>query len=99
MKTGRISGLLLGPRSLKLSQRSWYLVTTRVFFHRSVENLAAMRPDVLFIVHTKDSASPWVEYKVTRSFSSATNNDDIIMHFAGTQKPFQNNCWYALTLS
>jgi len=47
MKMGRNSGLLLGPQSLKgmalvqLSQHTWYLAMTRVFFQGSVENLAA----------------------------------------------------------
>jgi len=40
----------------------WHLLTTRVFFQGSVENLAATEPDVL---------SPQVEYKVTHSSSSA----------------------------
>jgi len=37
-------------------RRTWYLVTMRVFFQGSVESLAATRPDMLFIVHMKDSA-------------------------------------------
>ena len=59
---GKKGVLLLGPQSLKgvalvqLSQCTWFLVMMRVFFEGSVENLAATRLDVLFIVHTIDSA-------------------------------------------
>jgi len=55
-------GYLLGPRNLKgmalvqLSQRTWCLVTARVFFQSSVRNVAAMQLDVLFILHARDSA-------------------------------------------
>lgn len=76
-KIGRNSGLLLHPWNLKgvalvqLSQRTWYLVTTRIFFHSSVENLAVIWLDVLFMVHWKILLSPQVEYKVIHSSSSA----------------------------
>ena len=41
---------LNGMALVQLSQRTWYLATTRVFLQDSVENLAATRPDELFIV-------------------------------------------------
>jgi len=47
------------------------IVTTRVFFQASVENVAAMWPDVVFKVNVKDYASP-VTKLCTYSSSSAT---------------------------
>jgi len=38
---------------VQLSQCTWYLVMARVFFQGSVENLAAMRLNVLFMFHAK----------------------------------------------
>jgi len=58
--TARVCDELLqglnGMALVQLSQCTWYLATTRVFLQGSVENLAATQPDMLFIVHAKDSA-------------------------------------------
>lgn len=57
------------------------IVTTRVFFQASVENVAAMWPDVVFKVNSKGYASPWVEYKVMYMlFLFHLNNIDVIIH-------------------
>ena len=73
---GRNCGLLLGPQSLKgvalvwLSQRAWYLVTTRVFLLVSVET---WRDQMCYLQYMrKILLSPRVEYEVACSFSSAT---------------------------
>ena len=71
---------LKGVALVQLSRHTWYLVTMRVFFQGSVENLAAMRPDVLFIVHAKDSAFPMGRIQSYMLFFFHCNNNDAIMH-------------------
>lgn len=57
------------------------IVTMRVFFQASVENVAAMWPDVVFKINARVYASPRVEYEVVYMlFLFLCNNDDVIMH-------------------
>ena len=70
---------LKGVALVQWSQCTWFLVMMRVFFEGSVENLAATWPDVLFIVHTIDSAFTTGRIWSYMLFHFRCNNDAVIM--------------------
>ena len=63
------------------SSYTWYLAMMRVFLQGSVENVAANQPDMLFIVHTEDSAVTTCRIRSYMLFPFCCNNNDVIMHF------------------
>ena len=70
---------LKGVALVQWSQCTWFLVMMRVFFEGSVENLAATWPDVLFIVHTIDSAFTTSRIRTYTLFLFCRNNNAVIM--------------------